>query len=90
MTLERLLIGEAFRWLTLQNLLQQVVHLVDQAIHVIARTIPLQHGEFRVVMPAHLFITKAATQLENRTAARRQQALHMVFRTGHQVQIESL
>ena len=33
---------------------------------------------------------RAAAQLENRAAARRQQALHMVFRTGHQVQIESL
>ena len=90
MTLERLLIGEAFRRLALQHLLQQIVHLVDQTIHVIARTIPLQHGEFRIVMPPHLFITEAAAKLENRAAARRQQALHMVFRTGHQVQIESL
>ena len=90
MALKRLLIGETFRRLALQHLLQQIVHLIDQAIHVIAWTIPLQHGEFRIVMTPHLFITEAAAQLEDRAATGRQQALHVVFRTGHQVQVKPL
>ena len=90
MALKRLLIGETFRRLALQHLLQQIVHLIDQAIHVIAWTIPLQHGEFRIVMTPHLFITEAAAQLEDRAATCRQQALHVVFRTGHQVQVKPL
>ena len=90
MTQERLLIREAFRRLALQHLLKQVIDFVNQPIHVIARTIPLQHREFRIVVTPHLFIAEATTQLEHRATARGQQALHMVFRAGHQIEIHPL
>jgi len=41
-------------------------------------------------MTSHLFITEAAAQLKYRAAARRQQALHMIFRAGHQIEIQPL
>lgn len=90
MTLEGLLIGEAFGWLAVEDLLEQIVHFIDQPVHVIARTIPLQHGEFRVMVAPHLFIAEATTQLKHRAAAGRQQALHVILRAGHQVQIQPL
>ncbi|MNP29701.1 hypothetical protein D3C76_1227350 [compost metagenome] len=54
------------------------------------RAVPLQHGEFRVVVTSHLFIAEAAAQLIHRATTRCQQALHVIFRAGHQVQIHSL
>jgi hypothetical protein len=83
MTLEGLLVREAFRRRTVQHLLKQIIHLIHQAIHIVVRTIPLKHGEFRVMMAPHLFITEAAAQLIHRAAPCHQQALHMVFRAGH-------
>ncbi len=85
MAQERLLIGQGLRALAVQHLLQQIVHLVHQAVHVVVRTVPLQHGEFRVVMPPGFFIAEAAPHLVDRAAARRQQALHVIFRAGHHV-----
>ncbi|CCK03975.1 hypothetical protein BN129_2722 [Cronobacter sakazakii 701] len=90
MALERLLVGNGLGGLALQHLLQKIVHLVHQAVHIIMRAIPLQHREFRVVMTPHLFITKASAQLIHRPTARRQQALHVIFRAGHQIEINPL
>jgi len=81
-----LLIRERFGGFAIQHLLQQVIHLVHQAIHVIAWAIPLQHGELRVVMAARLFVAEALAHLIDRTTARRQQALHVIFRAGHQIE----
>ncbi len=54
------------------------------------RAVPLQHGEFRVVVTTHLFVAEATAQLIDRTTSRRQQAFHVVFRAGHQIQIHAL
>ena len=90
MALEGLLIGERFSFRAIQHLLQQIVDFVHQTIHVVVRAVPLQHGEFRIMVSAHLFITEATAQLIDRTTPGRQQTLHMVFRAGHQIQIHAL
>ena len=90
MALESLLIGERFGFRAVQHLLEQIVHLIHQAVHIIMRAVPLQHGEFRVVVTPHLFITEAAAQLIHRATSRRQHAFHVVFRAGHQIQIHAL
>ena len=85
MAQEGLLIRQGLRALAVQHLLQQIVHFVHQAVHVVVRTVPLQHGEFRVVMSPGFFIAEATPHLVDRAAARRQQALHVIFRAGHHV-----
>jgi hypothetical protein len=82
-----LLIRERLRAVALQHLLQQIVNLIHQAVHIIMGAIPLQHGEFRVVVAPGLFIAKAAAHLIDRATSGRQQAFHVVFRAGHQPEI---
>ncbi len=60
---------------------QDVCHSMDDI---------LQHGEFRIVMTPHLFRYGSCGTAGRRAATCRQQAHHVVLRTGHQVQVKPL
>src|SRR5579885_115240 len=48
-------------------------------------TIPLQHGELRIMKPAYFALPESFADLENSAAAGRKQPLHCIFRRCLQI-----
>ena len=64
----------------------QCLDLVDQVEQAMADPVPLQQGEFGIVLAAALLVTKGLANLEDGATARREQPLHGEFRGSLQVQ----
>ena len=76
---EPLPVGTALAGEGTQTVDEQVFHLGYELVHIEVRAIPFQQRKFRVVPFTCLAVAKRPGDLENRSTAGGQQALHGIF-----------